>query len=298
MKIILSRKGFDSSSGGVPSPIMPDGRLISLPIPYKENDFTYEMIDLTFCGDPIGKLVNDLTRGKLTAKSRCHFDPDLNKNALKQRPPNWRASFGQSFTAQQHLCRQNIQSADLFLFFGWFHQVEREGGEWRFVRKAPNLHVIYGWLLVESVLDIAKCEREQLAPWEDHPHVKYRNAEKPPNCLYVAADRFQLGNIDRAGGGFFEYVSADRKLTDPRQDSSNWKRSCWRLPGWFHPSRSTTLSYHSRSEWWGLEGDDCTLSTVGRGQEFVLSLRGRSPSLSCDATDWLQRIFVDATPSA
>ncbi|MFC1955807.1 hypothetical protein ACFLWZ_04680 [Chloroflexota bacterium] len=33
MKVILSRKGFDSSYGGYPSPILPDGRLISLPIP-------------------------------------------------------------------------------------------------------------------------------------------------------------------------------------------------------------------------------------------------------------------------
>ena len=32
MKIILSRKGFDSSSGGGPSPIV-DGRCLSLPIP-------------------------------------------------------------------------------------------------------------------------------------------------------------------------------------------------------------------------------------------------------------------------
>jgi hypothetical protein len=33
MKVILSRKGFDSASGGMPSPILPDGTLISLPIP-------------------------------------------------------------------------------------------------------------------------------------------------------------------------------------------------------------------------------------------------------------------------
>jgi len=36
MKFILSRKGFDSKSGGYPSPIFPDGSLISLPIPAHE----------------------------------------------------------------------------------------------------------------------------------------------------------------------------------------------------------------------------------------------------------------------
>jgi len=33
MKLILSRKGFDSTYGGYPSPILPDGTLLSLPIP-------------------------------------------------------------------------------------------------------------------------------------------------------------------------------------------------------------------------------------------------------------------------
>ncbi|MHA1435339.1 MAG: hypothetical protein ACTSO7_15970 [Candidatus Heimdallarchaeota archaeon] len=33
MKVILSRKGFDSANGGYPSPILPDGTLLSIPIP-------------------------------------------------------------------------------------------------------------------------------------------------------------------------------------------------------------------------------------------------------------------------
>ena len=33
MKVILSRKGFDSASGGYPSPILPNGTLLSMPIP-------------------------------------------------------------------------------------------------------------------------------------------------------------------------------------------------------------------------------------------------------------------------
>ncbi len=35
MKVILSRKGMDSTSGGIASPILPDGTLLSLPIPDK-----------------------------------------------------------------------------------------------------------------------------------------------------------------------------------------------------------------------------------------------------------------------
>ncbi len=34
-RVILSRKGVDSAAGGRPSPILPDGRLFSLPIPQR-----------------------------------------------------------------------------------------------------------------------------------------------------------------------------------------------------------------------------------------------------------------------
>ena len=47
MKIILSRKGFDTTSGGCPSPILPDGTLLSLPIP-DEEDIKYS--DLQYNG--------------------------------------------------------------------------------------------------------------------------------------------------------------------------------------------------------------------------------------------------------
>jgi len=44
VKIILSRKGFDSAAGGVPSPILPDGSLVSLPIPDKASKIAYQDI--------------------------------------------------------------------------------------------------------------------------------------------------------------------------------------------------------------------------------------------------------------
>ena len=44
MKLILSRKGFDSSYGKVPSPIFPDDRMLSLPIPDKSSVIKYSDI--------------------------------------------------------------------------------------------------------------------------------------------------------------------------------------------------------------------------------------------------------------
>ncbi len=46
MKVILSRKGFDSQYGGKPSPILPDGRLISLPIPSQDDKLRYSDLSL------------------------------------------------------------------------------------------------------------------------------------------------------------------------------------------------------------------------------------------------------------
>lgn len=37
VKFILSRKGFDSGSGGRPSPILPDGTMLSRPIPEQDS---------------------------------------------------------------------------------------------------------------------------------------------------------------------------------------------------------------------------------------------------------------------
>ncbi|WP_418483231.1 hypothetical protein [Dysosmobacter sp.] len=38
MKIILSRKGFDSANGGIVSPIFEDGTMVSFPIPSDDED--------------------------------------------------------------------------------------------------------------------------------------------------------------------------------------------------------------------------------------------------------------------
>ncbi len=62
MKIILSRKGFDSSVGKVASPIFPSGELCSLPIPV-HGSRRYEEIKIG--GQSLGAIVNDLTQVKV-----------------------------------------------------------------------------------------------------------------------------------------------------------------------------------------------------------------------------------------
>lgn len=75
MKVIISRKGFDSGYGGVASPIMPDGNMISLPIP----GVSYNRFE------DMSKLVSDLTKGKVKGSTPVHFDPDLNPHHLARK---------------------------------------------------------------------------------------------------------------------------------------------------------------------------------------------------------------------
>ncbi|MCB2078595.1 MAG: hypothetical protein KDE55_12965 [Novosphingobium sp.] len=104
MRIVFSRKGFDSTAGGAPSPII-DGRPVSLPIPSKRRS------DPTFASLGHGKAVRQATRGKLTGSDRCHDDPMFADGHC------W---FGQCGAAQGHLRKHGVREGDAFLFFGLF----------------------------------------------------------------------------------------------------------------------------------------------------------------------------------
>jgi hypothetical protein len=145
VRIILSRKGFDSANGGVASPVFPDGRLISLPIPSGGGPLCYG--DLTIDGHNLGSLVEVLTHGRVTATHRAHVDRDLYACAMR-RDPGWRPAFGQIDSAQPHLAAQGVGAGDLFLFFGWFREVQALSGRWQFRRGSPDRHVLFGWLQV------------------------------------------------------------------------------------------------------------------------------------------------------
>jgi hypothetical protein len=253
MKIIFSRKGFDGTAGGCPSPIVRD-RPISLPIPSQTMPSPTRYGDLP---DLYGRLVSDLTKGRLTPDDWCHLDPDINQECLP-RPEGWRGALGQARAAQGHLANQGVQTGDLFLFWGLFQLVTYED-RWRFVG-TPE-HRVWGWLKITEIIDLGIDGSHAVAarPWLlDHPHA--RAGWPAQNCMYVASDELRLSSRGPSlpGSGV---LRTGYRLTAPAAPLSRW-----RVPDWLHPRRGDSgMTYHPLSRW----GDDGTVQSAARGQEFV-----------------------------
>ena len=95
MKIVFSRKGFDTSrpGGGGASPIV-DGRPVSLPIPYYE-----EQSRTTFADLDLADHVYSASKGRITGSEICHNDPMFE---------NGKCALGQISSAQGHLRKQGV----------------------------------------------------------------------------------------------------------------------------------------------------------------------------------------------
>ncbi len=292
MKIILSRKGFDSSYGGVASPILPGGEIVSLPIPERpamvtSNTRTYGQIRAGAWS--VGQLAADLTGGRIGPGDPAHLDPDLNPASV-QRRRGWRPAFGQTGAAETHLQNQRIGPGDVFLFFGWFREVERSlAGKFRYRPDAPDRHVFFGWLQMEERLPIVPLS--SLPRWmEGHPHRKPTPYGKP-DCVYVATERLRLPEMAKdgatlPGGGVFGTYRPVLCLT-----AEGRTRSQWRLPAWFHPVEGRLpLSYHRNPHAWTPGEGHVLLDTAKQGQEFVLDTRHYP-----EAAAWVAGLFAGQT---
>jgi hypothetical protein len=133
MNVIFSRKGFDSQYGRMPSPILPDGRLLPLCIPSGHDRAT--LSDLPYIGTENTQLIFEVSDGRHNGSTRVHLDPDLAKTPQTQLD-GWRPALGQTGAAQSHLRSKGIGPGDVFLFFGWFRQIELIAGRWRFAKGA------------------------------------------------------------------------------------------------------------------------------------------------------------------
>jgi hypothetical protein len=284
MKLILSRKGFDSSAGGVPSPIFPDGTMLSLPIPDKASPIAYRDIAGSQHAS-VGELVKDLAH--IPPTHRAHLDPELSDSAYP-RETGWRPLFGQEKAAEKHLENKGVGAGDVFLFFGRFRRVEQAGSVWRYVRYCRPVHVIFGWLQVAKRVRV--CDWPDTEKWAKY-HPQMHLGTHPTNVLYVAAKRLVLPGLKSPaapGAGLFPAFTPKLQLTEPECSQT----SLWLLPEWFDPKdRDSVLTYHGDLGRWHRVREGVMLTAASRGQEFVLD---------CDhypeAINWLAELLTLAVP--
>lgn len=287
MHLILSRKGFDSIAGGIPSPVFPDGRFVALPIPDESAPLTYA--DITCEHGPLDQLLHQLTGSDQWHTRGAHLDPDLLPQATA-RPADWRPSLGQMGTAQAHLHNQQVGPGDLFLFFALFRQVVRIDGHWQFQPNTRPFHALWGWLQVGEMLAADAIDASS-QPWvRAHPHAHGERGSR--NTLYVARQHLILDGreTDLPGSGAWPTLTADLNLTDP----TGTQLTHWRLPAAFYPwpqdgPARPPLTYHQAEwRWQTPAGTECRLQAAARGQEFVLPL-DHYP----DLLPWLHSLLFD-----
>lgn len=249
MKFILSRKGFDSGYGGCASPILPDGTMLSIPIPVKE-DSGLKFCELTYQGISYIEILKMLNPKMYETYKYCHLDPDIRQN-IRKVDSRWKAAFGQIGCSETHLEHQGVGIGDVFLFFGWFKETEFNNGILQYKENALDKQVLFGYL---QVGEIYKGNSVKKFDW--HPHSNQLFLNKANNTIYVASDVFTL---DRTlpGYGTFKY-NKDLILTKDGESRSKWK-----LPEFF---KETHISYHSENSF-----KNGYFQSAKKGQEFVIS---------------------------
>jgi len=260
VKVILSRKGFDSdkTTGGGPSPILPEGDLLSLPIKDNRDNTLYK--ELLFNGNTYLSILQQLGYPwAYDEKVSCHLDPDIRPDCIK-REKDWKPSLGQIDAAQKHLMNNGVKEGDLFLFFGWFAPTERYQGVLRYVPGGKNgMHVMFGYLQVGEILRMNKPR--EVPDWlKPHPHTSEirfdTDGRGRNNTIYVARNNLTFAQ-DLPGAGYFPKYSDSLRLTK----AFCQKRTHWELPDFLREAR---ITYHS-DPW-----KDGYFKSACRGQEFVI----------------------------
>lgn len=245
-KIILSRKGYDDQYGGRPSIIMPDGTMISFPIPVFGDEIGINSSELKFKDRSLSDIFSQLAHLKVSLEH--HVDPDI-YHFHHNHPMG---TFGQAGAALSHLDNQKVEKGDIFLFFGTFCNTSLINGHLHY-EPMHSFHAIYGYLVVDRRVTINEINTEPGLYWlKDHPHYLNRNIGdyKKANVIYISKDF-----------GYFKY-NDHLRLTKP-----GYLKSYWQLPVEF---ADIGITYHEKAFKKVLK-DSVEFRSVAKGQEFVIA---------------------------
>ena len=283
MKIILSRKGFDSANGGMPNLILPDDSFLVFPIPDDYSEIKYSDVKFEFKHyKNLSQVLSDLGNTKIK-NHYAHLDPDMTKGSLP-RKHGWKPLFGQRDSALSHLLKQKVTNGDLFLFFATFQKTDYIADKLIFDKTDKPRHIIYGYFSVGDYIDLSIKEEKTKTNYDwakYHPHFK-KNSNK--NGIFVSSDYLQINEKKLSGPGasIFKKYRTELLLT-----CSDEKKSIWKLPTFFWPDErgKPTMTYHKNENRWERFEDHLRLKSVGRGQEFVFDIGDNNKEVE----DWLRK---------
>ena len=217
-RVVISRKGFDSSTGKKPpraSPIFKNGSIFSIPV-HIDNETPHSFKEVSYAGinayDAIKHVYSNCRKQVYSENDACHYDPNLSTKP---------GLFGQQGSDQRELEKGSVSEGDLFLFFGWFKTYE-----FKDYFKNLDCHHLFGWLQIGSIVQGTNkikifCEERNIK----HPH-SYGSWTK--NTLYIANNHLEshYGVLRNKGSGLFP--ETNEKLVLSEQE--NKRKSMWKMP--------------------------------------------------------------------
>lgn len=234
MRVILSRKGFEPTHGGIPSPIMPDGTLLLLPKPDEDGaesyyDFSYE--DMTYY-DIACSLSEELREPlkNYRCHSECYITPEHHIH-----PSSWYPAYLRYGAMQTHLSHQRVSVGDIFLFYGCFRQTEYDANhKLHFVSNAPEQTIIFSYFQIGAIIkDYSFISKQFKWPF----HIRANTDHNQHYTIYLPTKKLSYNN-QQPGFATLSY-SPKLILTKPGYQYNHW---C--LPD-FLCVPDVTISYHN-----------------------------------------------------
>lgn len=258
MRVILSRKGFESTHEGIPSPILPDGTLLLLPKPDNDGYVSYKEFycEGTSYYDIAVSL--DSKMQDVLKDARCNSSCYIAKS--DHRPPlKWFPAYLRTGPLESHLNRQRVSVGDLFLFYGCFRQTEYDANHHlRFVPNAPEQNIIFSYFQIGAIIKNLSFISSHFQ-WPLHTLIDKDTSIQ--HTIYLPTKKLSYNNQQPG----FDILSYSQKLVLTKPGLHYYQ---WQLPD-FLCAPDVKISYHNNRNNGFLSGKDYFKSS-SIGEEFVI----------------------------
>jgi len=227
MKIIFSKKGFDSCYGGYPNIIDEKGNFIIIPIPLSQE----EQSSAKYKGQFYNEIkcyeksiyeymkennIQKIKNGKAEPISinnediPCHADPNIH-NFFKCEK-SFSGSLGQIKSALKQLTNCKVEKDDIFLFYSWFKDKESH----------QDKQIIWGYLKIDNIIKNPQklSEEERTKLFNDNSWLRYQphwtNSDyykSFENYIYIGT-KFKVFNYNNDTKDLLTLTEKDKSRTN------------------------------------------------------------------------------------